>query len=204
MEFNIANILNVGSLAFGTACVITGAIMWLHQEKTSKDDRVYVNTTILLAISMIILGTIGMLRGIQWILAFIKGNGTTLGNKITTVKASLFDYIFIFGLIFAGSVAYTIAAYYHLKLDDWSFTKGLLIAIPMVLIEYMFSIRGNHYAKAILNLNAIQITLLTVTFYFINAWALNYFVLKQNVIWWREMIAFVFIILAFLVTTAVK
>jgi hypothetical protein len=40
-----------------------------------------------------------------------------------------------------------------------------------------------------------------MTFYFINAWLLNYFVLSQQVVWWRETLAFIFILLAFTITT---
>ena len=64
-------------------------------------------------------------------------------------------------------MSYTIAAYYHLKLRNWSFLTAFAIAIPFILVEYQFSIRGNRAAKDVLRLNAVQITLVTMTFYFI-------------------------------------
>lgn len=96
------------------------------------------------------------------------------------------------------------AAYFHLKMEQWDFMKAFLIAVPFLLIEYQFSLRGNYYAKQHLLMNAVQITLLTMIFYFFNAWILTYFFLKQPIVWWRECIAFVFIALAFLTTTTVK
>ena len=70
--------------------------------------------------------------------------------------------------------------------------------------EYQFSLRGNYLANDILKLNSIQIVLITMVFYFINAWLLNLFILKNNVVWWREIISFTFILFAFLMTTSYK
>jgi uncharacterized protein (DUF486 family) len=104
--------------------------------------------------------------------------------------------------IFIGSVSYTVAAYYHLSLTNWTFLKAFAIALPLILIEYQFSIRGNHYAYSLLKMNAVQITLLTMTFYFINSWILNYFILKKHaVVWWREVTAFILIVLAMSLST---
>ena len=82
--------------------------------------------------------------------------------------------------------------------------KAFAIALPLILIEYQFSIRGNYEAKNLLKMNAVQITIMTMSFYFINAWMLNYFFLKAPVIWWREMLAFACILLAFFLTTSVR
>jgi uncharacterized protein (DUF486 family) len=91
-------------------------------------------------------------------------------------------------LIFIGSVSYTVAAYYHLRIENWTFLKAFAIALPLILIEYQFSIRGNHHAHESLRMNAVQITLLTMAFYFINAWVLNKFILKKHaIVWWREL-----------------
>jgi uncharacterized protein (DUF486 family) len=99
--------------------------------------------------------------------------------------------------IFIGSVSYTVAAYYHLSLTNWTFPKAFAIALPLILIEYQFSIRGNHYANTMLKMNAVQITLLTMSFYFVNAWVLNYFFLRKHaVVWWREITAFILIVVA--------
>ena len=151
------------------------------------------NFTIGLSISIIILGAILLFRN------FPLSKDTYINKKI---KVTWFDWVFILGLIFVGSVTYTVAAYLHLKLDKWTFLKAFLIAIPFLCIEYQFSLRGNQYAKIHLNMNVVQITILTMIFYFLNAWFLNIFVLKHPTIWWREILAFFFIIMAFLTTTS--
>jgi uncharacterized protein (DUF486 family) len=95
--------------------------------------------------------------------------------------------VYIIALIFVGSVSYTVAAYYHLKIENWTFLKAFAIALPLILIEYQFSIRGNHHAHETLKMNAVQITLITMAFYFINAWILNKVVLKKHkIVVWRE------------------
>jgi|APGre2960657373_1045057.scaffolds.fasta_scaffold49708_3 uncharacterized protein (DUF486 family) len=100
-------------------------------------------------------------------------------------------------LIFIGSVSYTVAAYYHLRIEKWTFLKAFAIALPLILIEYQFSIRGNHHAHDTLKMNAVQITLLTMAFYFINAWVLNKFILKKHaIVWWREIAVFILLVSA--------
>jgi hypothetical protein len=88
-----------------------------------------------------------------------------------------------------------------LKLEKWTFLNALLIAIPFLIIEYQFSLRGNYYAKKHLMMNVVQITLLTMIFYFFNAWLLNHLFLKHPIVWWREVLAFTFILMAFYITT---
>jgi hypothetical protein len=100
-------------------------------------------------------------------------------------------------LIYLGTCCYTLAAYYHLQLQEWSFFKALLIAIPLVLIEYTFSLHGNFYAYHNMHLSAITILIVTMCFYFINLWLLNYFVLHHKTVFWKELLAFAFILCAF-------
>lgn len=108
-------------------------------------------------------------------------------------------------LIYIGTLFYTLASYLHLGIqDDWTFQKAFILAIPLVIIEYQFSLRGNRYAHTELKLNAIQIILITMVFYFVNTWLLNIFVLKHQVVVWRELLAFVLILSAFYVTTSIK
>jgi hypothetical protein len=78
---------------------------------------------------------------------------------------------------------------------------ALAIAIPFVLLEYQFSLRGNHAAVYHLKFNPLQVLLITLCFYFLNLWLLNYFVLKTHVVWWRECLCFMLIICAFAITT---
>lgn len=108
----------------------------------------------------------------------------------------------ILSLIYIGTIFYTLASFYHLKLKkSWTFMKALSIAIPLVFIEYNFSLRGNYDAYTKLNLSSIDILLITMIFYFINGWLLNYFVLKNKVNIIREIIAFILILIAFRIST---
>jgi membrane protein YdbS with pleckstrin-like domain len=179
---------------FGVICAIVGGVLWWKQEHKKQ----LINGWIVTSIVLIILGAFNILVGLEY---FLQLRNTESGITPNVKKVTLLEWMFIIGLIFIGSISYTIAAYYHLKLTNWSFLTAFAIALPLILIEYQFSIRGNFAAKHILNLNAIQITLLTMTFYFINSWILNYFFLKHPVIWWRETLAFIAIIIAFLLST---
>jgi len=106
-------------------------------------------------------------------------------------------------LIYIGTWFYTLAAYLHIKLGkSWTFIRALSIALPLVILEYQFSIRGNYYAVAKAGLNPIQVLLITLCFYFVNLWILNKVVLKvQGVVWWREIMCFILIAVAFVLST---
>lgn len=106
-------------------------------------------------------------------------------------------------LIYIGSLCYVFASYYHLKFKHWSFFSALSLAIPMILIEYTFSLHGNRFASDILKFSPLDILLLTIIFYFINIWLLNVIVLKKNINIIKEIIAFAFILIAFKITTAI-
>jgi uncharacterized protein (DUF486 family) len=180
-------------LIAGIALAILGAVLWWRQT-TLLNHRVFVS------IALILLGAAGIVFGLERLMhLFQKPAGSASGDAPTWR-----EWVFIIGLIFVGSLSYTVAAYYHLKLEHWSFVKAFAIALPLILIEYQFSIRGNYEAKNLLKMNAVQITIMTMSFYFINAWMLNYFFLKAPVIWWREMLAFACILLAFFLTTSVR
>lgn len=116
------------------------------------------------------------------------------------------SYVAILLLIYLGSLCYVIASYYHLKLkDNWKFFTALAIAIPFVLIEYTFSLHGNHYAHKYLKLTAIDILIITICFYFINLWLLNRFVLgHKGHKAWSELLAFGLIVAAFLITNVIR
>jgi len=165
--------------------------MWVVNDTSTPD----VNVAIIIAIFLIIFGGINLLINLEGFLS--KHDAAIIKNFTNTSQSTLYIYL----LIFFGSVCYTIASYYHLKLKNWTFMKALLIAIPFVIIEYQFSLRGNMHARQHLNMNAIDIVLITMCFYFINAWILNFLVLKQNVTVWREILSFGLIVCAFLITT---
>jgi hypothetical protein len=188
-------IVDVGIIVMGVLLALTGGIIWYQQENTLQ----LFNRWIMISIALILVGGVQIVFGVERVLHLFRDNNITKRNPIH--NPNWWQWAYIVGLIFLGSVSYTMAAYYHLKLENWTFLKAFAIAVPLILIEYQFSIRGNFAAKHILSLNAVQITLITMSFYFINAWILNYFFLKNTVVWWRELLAFAFIISAFLVTT---
>lgn len=103
--------------------------------------------------------------------------------------------------IYLGTVCYVAASYFHLHIKDWTFWKAFWIAIPLVVIEYQFSLRANRVAMYIHGLSPVHIVLITLCFYFVNVWLLNVFIIKTPVVVWRELLAFILIISAFLVTT---
>lgn len=183
------------NLLLGISSAVLGGIIWARHEKTKK----LFSATVAMSILLILLGALNILIGIEKYLKLLE-NKANFKPIVKTV--GWFEWILIIGMIFVASVSYTIAAYYHLKLENWSFLMAFGIALPLILIEYQFSIRGNFAAKDILKLNAVQITLITMTFYFINSWVLNAIFLKNKVVWWREILAFGFIIAAFIITTS--
>jgi uncharacterized protein (DUF486 family) len=151
------------------------------------------------AIALILFGAANLFVGMY---GYIESSDKKTRVEVPSSAAGRWgEWFFIMGLIFVGSVSYTIAAYYHLKLRNWSFLTAFAIAIPFILVEYQFSIRGNRAAKDVLRLNAVQITLVTMTFYFINSWILNKFFLKQKAVWWREILAFALIVCAFFLSS---
>ena len=117
-------------------------------------------------------------------------------------------YILCFSYIFIGAIFYTLASYYHLKMDkDWSFLKALIIAIPFVFLEYSFALHGIYYSYKYLNLSPSQILIVTTCFCFICIWLFNYFIMKiqinkkQMV---NEIISFIFIMIAFFMSNVIQ
>jgi dipeptide/tripeptide permease len=98
-------------------------------------------------------------------------------------------------LILTGSIFYVGASYYHLGLKKWTFWHAFAIAIPLVAIEYMFSLRGNYYAHRG-GLSSYQILLITMCFYFMGLIFLNK-ILGREKPTLRDGVAMAFIIGAF-------
>jgi hypothetical protein len=115
-------------------------------------------------------------------------------------------YLFTLFLIYIGTVFYVIASYYHLQYkESWNFFTVLGIAIPLVILEYFFSLHGNHYAHFFHHMTPLDILIITMCFYFINLWLLNFFVLKNNKHNpYSETIAFALVIAAFVISNVVK
>lgn len=103
--------------------------------------------------------------------------------------------------IYIGTIFYTLASYYHLSLDEWNLKKALLIAIPLVIVEYIFSLRGNKILNKVFDINPVSIMLITMCFYFVNTWLLNYFFIKNEINPIREIISFILILIAFYIST---
>jgi len=76
--------------------------------------------------------------------------------------------------------------------------------MPLVVIEYIFTLNGNKKANEILKFNPLQILLITMSFYFINIWLLNYFIIKNKINPIREIISFIFILGAFSISNNIK
>jgi hypothetical protein len=110
------------------------------------------------------------------------------------------EYLKSFLFIYIGTVFYSIAAFYHLSFEHWTLNKALLVAIPLVILEYIFSLTGNKQLNHLYNINPLSILLITMCFYFINLWLLNFFVLKNDIDIVKEFVAFIFIIFAFLIS----
>jgi hypothetical protein len=116
----------------------------------------------------------------------------------------LSDKIKILLLIYIGTIFYALASFFHLSIKEWSFKKAFLIAMPLVAIEYIFTLNGNKKANEILKFNPLQILLITMSFYFINIWLLNYFIIKNKINPIREIISFIFILAAFSISNNIK
>ena len=61
----------------------------------------------------------------------------------TVVKTYLFIYI--------GTIFYVIASYFHLSIKKWNLKQAYLIAIPLVMVEYYFSLNGNLISSTVFN-----------------------------------------------------
>ena len=114
--------------------------------------------------------------------------------------------IFFIFLIYLGTVCYVFASYYHLTMNEkWTFMKAFLIAIPFVIIEYFFSLQGNYYLHTLFDYSPVDILIITICFYFVNLWLLNFYVLKhKSVNMYKEILCFILIILAFFITNVVR
>jgi len=177
----------------GVLCAFIGSIIWYKQDILKH--TYILNSPIIFSILLIIVGGIIILSNATNIISIFTGS-----KWITNIdKLNYIEIFTVFLLIYLGTGMYILASYFHLTIKNWTFIKALILAIPLVLIEYQFSLRGNYLANTILKMNTIQITLVTMMFYLINAWLLNFFFLKQPVIWWREVSAFILICCAFLI-----
>jgi len=82
-------------------------------------------------------------------------------------------------IIYIGTWFYTFASFYHLKFKTWSFTYAYILAIPLVLCEYVFNIWGNKLANVV-GLGPMQIMVCIIAFYLLNIWIFNLVILKKG------------------------
>jgi len=176
----------------GILFVLSGCLLWYMEEKNAL-----LNWTIILSIVMIAIGAFLMLDTMEHL--FKKTAGFEKEKKIDLYT---WHWFYIMGLIFMGTIAYTIASYLHLKMDEWTFLKALLIALPFVFIEYQFMLRGIYYAKQHLMMNGLQILVITTIFCCFNSLLMNYFVLQLPMVIWRELLSVVFLLLALFTSTS--
>ncbi len=94
--------------------------------------------------------------------------------------------------IYIASCLYTFASFYHLRLKNWTFWRGYMIAMPLVFIEYIFNIYGNKFAN-MNGLNVIQIMMLIIAFDIMNIWLINIFILQNKIVMWRELLSLLFL-----------
>jgi hypothetical protein len=112
---------------------------------------------------------------------------------------------FSFFLIYLGSWCYVAASYYHLTLNaEWSFFMALSIALPIVIIEYCFTLPGNYHLHRSHGFDPIHILIVTIIFYFVNLWLFNYFIMHKKIeSGIAELIAFLLVCGAFYLTSVI-
>lgn len=102
-------------------------------------------------------------------------------------------------LIYIASCFYVLAQYYHLHLSNWTFLKALLIALPLVVVEYTFALNGNKLASQ--TMSPTQIITMTVGFYILNVIILNLLVFKNEFSPVRDVTAIILIFAAILISS---
>ena len=89
--------------------------------------------------------------------------------------------------------------------ERWSFYRALLIALPLVIIEYCLYLPGNYALNTYHGVEPTQIMIMTVIFYFVNLWRMNVVILKTKVKnAYIEGVALMLVLAAFYITSAIK
>lgn len=100
--------------------ILVGILMWIVNDTSTPD----VNVAIIIAIFLIIFGSIHLLINLEGFLS--KHDAAIIQNFTNTSKSTLYIYL----LIFIGSVCYTIASYYHLKLKKLDIFESIVDCNP--------------------------------------------------------------------------
>ena len=181
-------------LAGCIAIIIAGICGWYVHDLL---DARLIGPRVIVCIAVILLGLFAFLTVIKRLLPLMHD----MKWLPIVDKTKWVDYFGVYFLLYVGTMLYVLASYYHLKVKNWSILKALIVAVPFVLCEYQFSLRGNYLANLVLKMNAVQILLITTVFCFTNAWIFNVLFLKVPIVWWREVGALILLGGAFVLTT---
>jgi hypothetical protein len=174
------HVVSAAHLGIGLVMGIIGSYTWIQADNKTIWEQLLVGLLVLVAGVNFFLG----LKGI-----FVDGQKRETSIPAGPVKWYSKQGLWALLLVYLGAVFYSMAAFYHLALPKWTFLRAFMIAVPLILIEYHFMIRGNHMVYDVLQWNATQVAFVTLIFYFINTWILNKFVFKRKFVWWRETLA---------------
>ncbi len=174
-------------ISIGSFLAIGGALIWSTNEDVSTRT-----TAVVVASLMIFIGGLLLLYGLIRPL-ICKDKCLEIIDRISNWRYTLY----VIALIYMGSVFYTFASFGHFKLEKWTFSKALMIAVVAVLLEYQFTLRANYFANSRLKLTNLQIVLIIMCCDFVNSLLLNRFYLKDKIVWWRDLIAFAMVVGAF-------
>lgn len=176
-----AHILSTVHLVVGFVVAIAGSYVWIQEDL--KDD---VLGQFLMSLLVCIAG-FNLFFGLKGF--FVDNQPKEAVSEHEPIKWYSKQGLWGIFLIYLGAVFYALAAFYHLTLPKWTFLRALMVVIPLILVEYHFSIRGNRMVHNVLQWNTTQVAFITLIFYFINTWLLNKFVFKRKFVLWRELTA---------------
>jgi uncharacterized protein (DUF486 family) len=181
------------AILIGSGCVMgaIGSYTWIQLETKTLLEQFLISLLVLTAGFNFFFG----LKG------FFVDDTVSTTTVSSTEKLKWYSKEGLWGLflVYIGAVFYALAAYYHLAIPNWSFLTAFLVALPLILIEYHFSLRGNHIMYDRIQWNATQVAVVSLVFYFINTWIMNKFIFKRKFVLWREIVGFLLLAGAFAV-----
>lgn len=107
-------------------------------------------------------------------------------------------------LMFFSAIFYTIASYFHLSFvkDEWTIYNALIVAMPIVYLEYNCSLRGIRMAHDE-GISSNKIFLIIVCMCFFALYVLNKLILKDPMTKY-DIIAFALVLIAFGISYELK
>lgn len=173
--------IHIIHIVLGVILGAIGSFVWVQMDREALVDQFLLSLLVTVAGINFFLGLKGF---------FIDNQPAQPSPTGTPPKWYSKQGLFAVFLVYLGAVFYALAAFYHLSMPKWTFLRGLAVAVPLILIEYHFSLRANRLMHETLQWNATQIAFLTLIFYFINTWIMNKFIFKRSFVLWRELLAF--------------